>query len=50
MYNNVVTSVRTSAHIDNFTIIIGPYQESALSPYIFALANNVVLVDEVGQE
>jgi hypothetical protein len=38
MYNNVVTSVRTSDEDTNdFSINIGLHQESALSPYLFAL-------------
>ena len=37
MYNNVVTSVRTSdGDTDYFPIKIGHYQGSALSPYLFA--------------
>ena len=43
MYNNVVTSVRTSdGDTDDFPIRIGLHQGSALSPYLFAL-----LMDEV---
>ena len=42
MYNNVVTSVRTSGGTDDFPIRIGLHQESALSPYLFAL-----VMDEV---
>ena len=43
MYNNVVTSVRTSdGDTDNFPIRIGLHQGSALSPYLFAL-----VMDEV---
>jgi hypothetical protein len=38
MYDNVVTSVRTSDRDSNdFSINIGLYQGSALSPYLFAL-------------
>ena len=38
MYNNVVTSVRTSdGDTDVFSIRIELYQGSALSPYLFAL-------------
>jgi hypothetical protein len=38
MYDNVVTSVRTSDEDTNdFPINIGLHQGSALSPYIFAL-------------
>ena len=43
MYNNVVTSVRTSdVDTDDFPIKIGLHQGSALSPYLFAL-----VMDEV---
>ena len=43
MYNNVVTSVRTSdGDTDDFPIRIGLHQGSALSPYLFAL-----VMDEV---
>jgi hypothetical protein len=43
MYNNVVTSVRTNdGNTDYFPIKIGLHQESALSPYLFAL-----VMDEV---
>jgi hypothetical protein len=43
MYNNVVTSVRTSDGATNdFLINIGLHQGSALSPYLFAL-----VMDEV---
>ena len=43
MYNNVVTSVRTNDdNTDYFPIKIGLHQESALSPYLFAL-----VMDEV---
>ena len=43
MYNNIVTSVRTSdGDTDNFLIRIGLHQGSALSPYLFAL-----VMDEV---
>ena len=38
MYNNVVTTVRTSdGETDDFPIRIGLHQGSALSPYLFAL-------------
>ena len=38
MYNNVVTSVRTSdGDTDDFPIRIGLHQGSALSPFLFAL-------------
>jgi hypothetical protein len=62
MYNNIVTSVRTSdGDIDDFPIRIGLHLGSTLSPYLFALAmdkatrrylvvyafcKRVVLVDE----
>jgi hypothetical protein len=37
MYDNVVTSVRTSdGDTNNFSINIGLHQGSALSPYLFA--------------
>ena len=43
MYNNVVTSVRTSdGDTNDFSIRIGLHQGSALSPYLFAL-----VMDEV---
>jgi hypothetical protein len=43
MYNNIVTTVRTSNRDTNdFLINIGLYQGSALSPYLFAL-----VMDEV---
>jgi hypothetical protein len=43
MYDNVVTSVRTSDRDTNdFSINIGLHQGSALSPYLFAL-----VMDEV---
>ena len=43
MYNNVMTSVQTSdGDTDDFPIRIGLHQESALSPYLFAL-----VMDEV---
>ena len=43
MYDNVVTSVRTSdVDTDDFSIKIGLHQGSALSPYLFAL-----VMDEV---
>ena len=46
MYNNVVTSVRTSdGDTDDSPIRIGLYQGSALSPYLFAL-----LMDEVTRD
>jgi hypothetical protein len=46
MYDNVVISVRTSDRDTNdFLINIGLHQESALSPYLFAL-----VMDEVTRE
>ena len=46
MYNNVVTSVRTSdVDTDDFPIKIGLHQGSALSPYLFAL-----MMDEVTRD
>ena len=48
MYNNVVTSVRTSdGDTDDydFPIRIGLHQGSALSPYLFAL-----VIDEVTRD
>ena len=46
MYNNVVTSVRTSDRdTDDFPIKIGLHQGSTLSPYLFAL-----VMDEVTRE
>jgi hypothetical protein len=46
MYNNVVTSVRTSDRdTNNFPINIGLHQWSALSPYLFAL-----VIDEVTRD
>ena len=49
MYNNVVTSVRTSdGDTDDFPIRIGLHQESALSPYLFALVMDGVTRDIQG--
>jgi hypothetical protein len=49
MYNNVVTSVRTSDEDTNdFPINIGPHQWSMLSPYLFALMMNEVTRDIQG--
>jgi hypothetical protein len=49
MYNNVVTSVRTSdGDINDFPINIGLHQRSALSPYLFALVMNKVTRDIQG--
>jgi hypothetical protein len=46
MYDNIVTNVRTSDRDTNdFPISIGLHQESALSPYLFAL-----LMDEVTRD
>ena len=46
MYNNVVTSVRTSdGHTDDLPIRIGLHQGSALSPYLFALVMDEVIRD-----
>jgi hypothetical protein len=46
MYDNIVTSVRTSdGDTNDFSINIGLYQRSTLSPYLFAL-----LMDEVTRD
>jgi hypothetical protein len=46
MYDNVVTSVRTSdGDTDDFPIKIGLHQRSALSPYLFHLVMNDVTTD-----
>jgi hypothetical protein len=46
MYDNVVTSVRTSDRDTNdFSINIGLHQGSVLSPYLFAL-----VIDEVTRD
>ena len=46
MYNNVVTSVRTSdGDMDDFPIRIGLHQGLALSPYLFALVMDEVTRD-----
>jgi hypothetical protein len=46
MYDNVVTGVRTSdGDINDFPINIGLHQESALSPYLFALVMDGVTRD-----
>jgi hypothetical protein len=46
MYDNVVTSVRTSdGDINDFLINIGLHQVSILSPYLFAL-----VIDEVTRD
>jgi hypothetical protein len=43
MYDNVVTSVRTSdSDINDFSIKIGPHQRSALSCYLYDLVMNEV--------
>jgi hypothetical protein len=49
MYDNIVTSVRTSDGDNNdFLINIGLHQESALSPYLFALVMDEVTRDIQG--
>ena len=49
MYNNVVTSIRTSDEdTDDFPIKIGLHQGSALSPYLFALVMDEVTRDIQG--
>jgi hypothetical protein len=49
MYDNVVTSVRTSDGDSNdFSINIGLHQESALSPYLFALVMDEITRDIQG--
>ena len=49
MYNNVVTSVRTSdGDTDDFSIRIELHQGSALSPYLFALVMDEVIRDIQG--
>jgi hypothetical protein len=49
MYNNVVSSVRTSDEDTNdFPINIGLHQGSALSPYLFALGMDEVTRDIQG--
>jgi hypothetical protein len=49
MYDNVVTSVRTSdGDTNNFSINIGLHQRSALSPYLFALVMDEVTRDIQG--
>jgi hypothetical protein len=49
MYDNVVTSVRTSdGDTNDFPINIGLHQESALSPYLFALVMDEVTRDIQG--
>jgi hypothetical protein len=49
MYDNVVTSVRTSNRDTNdFSINIGLHQGSALSPYLFALVMDEVTRDIQG--
>jgi hypothetical protein len=49
MYDNVVTSVRTSdGDTNDFPINIGLHQESALSPYLFALVLDEVTRDIQG--
>jgi hypothetical protein len=49
MYDNVVTSVRTSdGDTDDFPIKIGLHQRSALSPYLFHLVMDEVRRDIQG--
>jgi hypothetical protein len=49
MYDNVVTSVRTSdGDTNDFSINIRLHQGSALSPYLFALVMNEVIRDIQG--
>jgi hypothetical protein len=49
MYDNVVTSVRTSnGDTNDFLINIGLHQWSALSPYLFALMMDKVIRDIQG--
>ena len=49
MYNNVVTSIRTSdGDTDDFPIRIGLHQGPALSPYLFALVMDEVTRDIQG--
>jgi hypothetical protein len=49
MYDNVVTSVRTSNRDTNdFSINIGLHQGSALSPYVFALVMDEITRDIQG--
>jgi hypothetical protein len=46
MYNNIMTSVRTSNRDTNdFSINIGLHQGSALIPYLFALVMDEVIRD-----
>src|SRR5664279_6626827 len=45
MYDNVVTSVRTSdGDTDDFPIKIGLHQGSALSPYLFCFGDGLSLI------
>jgi hypothetical protein len=49
MYDSVVTSIRTSDEDkNNFSINIGLYQGSSLSPYLFALMMDEVIRDIQG--
>jgi hypothetical protein len=49
MYDNVVTSVRTSdVDTNGFAINIGLHQGSALSPYLFALVMDEVTRNILG--
>jgi hypothetical protein len=46
MYNNIMTSVRTSnGDTNDFSINIGLHQGSALIPYLFALVMDEVIRD-----
>jgi hypothetical protein len=48
MYDNIVTSVRTSDRDTDFPINIGLHQRSALSPYLFALVMDEITRDIQG--
>jgi hypothetical protein len=49
MYDNVVTSVRTSNRdINDFSINIGLHQGSTLTPYLIALVMDEVTIDIQG--
>jgi hypothetical protein len=49
MYDNVVTSVkRSDGDTNDFPINIGLHQESALSPYLFALVMDEIIRDIQG--
>jgi hypothetical protein len=45
LYNNIVTSVRTSGDTDDFPIEIELHQGSTLSPYLFALVMDKITWD-----